>query len=169
MNKQIILTKDDILRFWSKVDIGNPNECWNWKAYINPNTGYGNMCLGKPPDKTTVNAHRISLVISLGRQIKEGHYAAHKPVICHNTKCCNPNHLYEATPTENIYDRRKDKTSKSTGKGYTFEQAEKIRVMAKNKIPRKEIIKIYPMSNSHLSNIINYKKVLARPDEQERR
>jgi len=33
-------------RFWDKVDIGEPDECWNWKAAIE-SSGYGSFGVGR--------------------------------------------------------------------------------------------------------------------------
>ena len=30
-------------RFWSKVDKRDPNDCWEWQAFIHPVSGYGTI------------------------------------------------------------------------------------------------------------------------------
>ena len=34
------ITQKDVDRFWTRVDIGKPNECWEWKLAITKNPYY---------------------------------------------------------------------------------------------------------------------------------
>lgn len=82
-------------RFWSKVAIGLPDECWTWRA---GKVGeYGVFRL----DGTSVRAHRVALQLKLGRSIRVGYLACHT---CDNPPCCNPAHLYEGTRQDNAND-----------------------------------------------------------------
>lgn len=54
--------------------------------------------------------HKISLKLHLGREITEGMLVCHKPLICHNRLCVNPDHLREATAIENVADKHLDGT-----------------------------------------------------------
>jgi hypothetical protein len=85
-------------RFWSKVDMRGPDECWLWKEGQD-GRGYGQV---KWHGKTT-RAHRISLEIKLGRPIRAGYDACHTRN-CTSRVCCNPNHLYEGTRKQNMQD-----------------------------------------------------------------
>ena len=80
-----------IAQFWSKVSVGNPSKCWEWKAKKN-NKGYG--CF---KDK---KAHRISYELLVGK-IPEGMLASHK---CDNPSCCNPHHIFIGTYQDNSND-----------------------------------------------------------------
>jgi hypothetical protein len=84
-------------RFWSKVNIGNPQECWNWKCGLFA-SGYGQFrLLGKP-----VKAHRISYAIANGN-LPTTMFVIHK---CDNPKCVNPSHLSQGTHLDNMRDMK---------------------------------------------------------------
>jgi hypothetical protein len=81
-------------RFWSKVNLKGPNECWEWKA--NLRKGYGMFRISNK----IVSAHRVSWTMLRG-DIPEGLLVLHK---CNNEKCVNPNHLYLGTHGDNVTD-----------------------------------------------------------------
>lgn len=74
---------------WDKVDIGEEDQCWNWKGSIAAN-GYGRVS-GKL-------AHRLIYQHNVG-PIPEGLEVQH---ICNNRRCCNPKHLKLGTHKENM-------------------------------------------------------------------
>lgn len=85
-----------ISRYWNKVDVGGKDACWEWQGATR--NGYGVMGL----NDTTINAHRVSLELNLGRELTE--FALHE---CDNRKCCNPYHLYEGDRADNYDDWNK--------------------------------------------------------------
>lgn len=79
-------------RFWSKVALANPNDCWNWTAGLFD--GYGEFRL----NATMVRAHRLAYEILIG-PIPNALTIDH---LCRNRKCVNPFHLEPVTHKENI-------------------------------------------------------------------
>jgi hypothetical protein len=85
-------------RFWAKVRIGGPDECWPWMGATDKKGGYGIMSShhGKPPLK----AHRVSFEISNGG-IPDGCKVLHG---CDNPPCVNPRHLEAGSQKKNVKD-----------------------------------------------------------------
>jgi hypothetical protein len=84
--------KDRII-FWSKKD--DKTGCWNWQGARNSD-GYGNTTI----DNKSVGAHRAAYMAFKG-EIPKGMSICHK---CDNPACCNPDHLFLGTHTDNIRD-----------------------------------------------------------------
>lgn len=81
-------------RFWAKVDVRGPDECWPW---LGANVqGYGQIGV----QQKTVLATHVSLELD-GRPRPPGAYALHS---CDTPSCCNPGHLRWGTQAENVAD-----------------------------------------------------------------
>jgi hypothetical protein len=82
-------------RFWDKVRMGLPDECWEWRASTN-SYGYGKFgIVGR-----VLGAHRIAWELSHG-PVPEGQCVLHR---CDNPPCCNPAHLFLGTQADNMRD-----------------------------------------------------------------
>jgi hypothetical protein len=83
-------------RFWSKVKKGKPHECWLWTGALRAG-GYGWFNYkGRP-----TNASRIAYIITNG-ELPSHIFVCHS---CDNPACCNPNHLWPGTASDNNRDR----------------------------------------------------------------
>lgn len=80
-------------RFWNKIDICGPNDCWLWTASTQ-SRGYGQFYLAG----TVVLAHRLAYELVVGA-VPDGQQVDH---LCRVLRCCNPSHLESVTQQENI-------------------------------------------------------------------
>lgn len=96
--KHCLKNGDDLCRkFWSLVEIGRMDDCWNWLGNLAgagfvkgvgypPERGYGQL----PWKKVKHSAHRLAWELTFG-DIPDGLWVLHE---CDNCRCCNPNHLF---------------------------------------------------------------------------
>ena len=84
-------------RFWKRVDVRGPDECWPWLAGTTEK-GYGVFW---PRKGRPEGAHRVAWELSSTEPIPDGLDVMHS---CDNPPCCNPAHLKPGTSSENHWD-----------------------------------------------------------------
>lgn len=83
-------------RFWSKVEHGEPDDCWWWTASRNK-AGYGILNFA---GKSKL-AHRVAWELQNDAKIPDGLSACHR---CDQPACVNPRHIYLGTHQDNAND-----------------------------------------------------------------
>ena len=130
-------------RFWSKVDVGDPRECWEWLAGMQGS--YGSFWI----NYQTWYAHRVAWVLTYG-PIPEGLCVCHH---CDNQACCNPYHLFLGTIADNNLDALRKGRLRTK---LTEEEASEIRELyTTGKYSQLEIADEFGVSRCHVSRIIN--------------
>ena len=78
------------LKFWSQVDIGAPDECWNWNGSINSRTKQPQFAWRRHGISSSTQHHpqRVAMWFSWGDLGFTG-----VKTTCGNKYCCNPFHL----------------------------------------------------------------------------
>lgn len=149
-------TPKDIERFWSKVNIGNFDDCWEWTSYCFPR-GYGRFALYYK----TYGAHRIAWILTFG-EIPKGLQVCHH---CDNRKCCNPSHLFLGTHQDNVDDKvHKSRQARNKGElsgthKLTTMQVEEIRECYRMGLIRQwQLAKKYGVTQQTISKIVNYQR-----------
>jgi hypothetical protein len=128
-------------RFWSKVTVGDPAECWEWTG-MKIHHGYGMF------RKTT--AHRFSYQQHYG-PIAPGLVICHK---CDNPPCVNPAHLFAGTQRENMRDcSKKGRIRNPQFKKLTRQSLEEIRAMLASGTYQRVIAKQFGVSQRLISAI----------------
>ena len=107
------LSSSDISRFWNKVDVLGPKQCWPWRAA--KLWGYGAFGIMLPVQKQMIcRAHRVMWRIVYG-PIPPRQCVLHS---CDNPRCVNPSHLFLGLPKDNVQDRdRKARNVKGSKHG----------------------------------------------------
>ena|SRR5688500_3393173 len=81
--------------FWVNIDKNANGGCWHWMGRVQRG-GYGEFCLNGKNQLT----HRLSYTLTYG-EIPDGKIICHK---CDVRICCNPDHLFVGTASDNKID-----------------------------------------------------------------
>lgn len=78
------------LRFWSQIEIGQPDECWRWKGCINPRTDQPQFAWRRIGISSSTQHHpqRVAMWFTWGDLGFTG-----VKTTCGDKYCCNPFHL----------------------------------------------------------------------------
>jgi len=90
------ITDKDKERFFSKIQ-KQEDGCWIWKG-CKDKGGYGYIGI----KGSTLKAHRVAKTLESG-PIPHGMFVCHH---CDNPPCCNPDHLFIGTNTDNVRDAK---------------------------------------------------------------
>lgn len=146
-------------RFWPRVAVGGPEECWLWNGSRTPD-GYGQITVGSARDGTAarVHPHRLAWVLANG-EIPDGLHVCHA---CDNPPCCNPQHLWIGTHADNMHDmiskgRKGTRTGRCLGETngrakLTEREVEEIRARRPAETQR-ALAAEYGVSQSHIGAI----------------
>jgi len=147
-------------RFWKKVDVKGPDECWEWKAGITEH-GYGRFWRNKRKEL----AHRSSYEMHYG-DIPKGE-GAHGTCVCHscdNRKCVNPEHLFLGSHTDNMQDMlKKGRGNRAKGEDSNKSNLREvdiinIRAIYKyTKASHRKLGEIYSVDHATIGHIVNRK------------
>lgn len=135
-------------KFWSRVDIRNEEDCWEWMG-AKKNGTYGFYA---PMPGVLLKSHRVAYALFNGF-IDDNLLVCHK---CDNPSCCNPEHLFLGTSQDNIQDMIR-KSRKASTKGTCNPSAkltpEQVRAIFVDSRINKEIAQDYKIQPSLVSQI----------------
>lgn len=93
------LTEAKREKFWSRVEIKGPDECWPWTGCVNEH-GYGIVRLHGAAWKN-YKTSRIAYFLTNGPFPEGKPNALHK---CDTPRCCNPAHIFAGSQKDNGQD-----------------------------------------------------------------
>ncbi|WP_221638168.1 HNH endonuclease [Cyanobium sp. BSA11S] len=135
-------------RFWAKVRLGKPDECWEWQAG-KFRDGYGQFWYsGK-----NLKAPRVAWVLANGQTLACELVIRHK---CDNPSCCNPWHLEYGMGGDNVRDRdERGRTHKPKGELHSQSVLTEVDVRAilASEEPQAALAVRYGVHEQHISNI----------------
>uniref|UniRef100_A0A6M3KWD7 Putative homing endonuclease n=1 Tax=viral metagenome TaxID=1070528 RepID=A0A6M3KWD7_9ZZZZ len=137
-------------RFWKRVDIKTPNDCWLWKGPTD--RGYGVTCDGS----NRISTHRMAWKLINGDIPKfvktRKALVRHK---CGNRLCVNPNHLDIGNYSDNGKDAARE------GKHVSFEPLEvrTIRLFKLQGLTHLAISKMFNTTQGTISHVVNRKGI----------
>ena len=91
----MIYSKKQVSRFWSNVQIGEPDECWMWKR--SRVGAYGQVAMTVGDQQRSLKAHKVAWEINNNTRIGFNVRTWHS---CDNGLCCNPNHVVVSTESK---------------------------------------------------------------------
>lgn len=144
-----MLTEEQARRFWSKVRV-DESGCWLWTGHVNKD-GYG--LIAGSWFKGTRLVHRLAWLL-IRKQLSSA-YLCHT---CDVRTCCNPDHLFEGTPAQNILDcvskDRHARGSRNANHKLSEAQVLEIRRLAEIGTSSKELATRFSVSRVNINYIV---------------
>lgn len=143
-------------RFWSKVSVSNPGECWPWLG-SKRRRGYGQFFRAGRNE----SAHRVALELSAGVTLRSDAYVCHR---CDNPACCNPSHLFEGDAKTNARDMiAKGRHHDQRGEAHhsaklTDAEVRDLREMRANGHRVCDLAKLYRVTTGYVRELVELKK-----------
>ncbi|WP_187192258.1 HNH endonuclease [Cupriavidus metallidurans] len=139
-------------RFWAKVDVRGPDDCWLWQGGLNRD-GYGLFSISRGKAE---RAHRTAYRLHNGKDAQN--HVLHR---CDTPGCCNPAHLWDGTNLENIADKvAKGRQYRAFGEAHnrtklSDQQVEEIRqLVASGTISQRAAAKRFGIHRKHVSDLV---------------
>jgi hypothetical protein len=152
------ISEKDKLRFWSKVQVKGPDECWPWLGRYNRKVGskygppYGEFWI----QGGNITAHQVAYYLHKGL-IPTGKIHTHT---CDNSLCCNPSHIVPGTALSNARERvergrngQRKKTFFYAGEAWLIRKLWSKRKLAK--ITKTLLAKMFLCDIGSISNVLN--------------
>jgi hypothetical protein len=150
--------------FWARVQIRQPDECWEWQG-SRTSSGYGNLSW----HGLHVQAHRLAYYltnrgIKLGTSFRQfGVAKSYRRFVlhqCDNRACCNPAHLFLGSMRANQLDayrkgRKVQPRSEHTNAKLTADHVREIRSRyVKGGVLQATLAKEYGVSQAVISSVV---------------
>lgn len=141
-----------IRRLFSKLDIGDWDECWEYQGGCSSN-GYGSIKIRPLGSRHT---HRVTMEYWLGRPLATHEHVMHS---CDNPPCCNPRHLSVGTHADNVADKMaKGRHIKGESHGQNVLTEDQVRLIrrryAEGGVTQTELGNEYGVAQGHISSIV---------------
>lgn len=97
-NEEFTLDVRAVRKLWERIEIDPKTGCWLWKPGLEKNQ-YGYYQIGE----RKIRVHRLMYWMFV-KSIERGMFICHR---CDRPPCCNPAHLFEGSPVDNMQDAKK--------------------------------------------------------------